>query len=149
MSFPLTHIKGLMVTSGLLTCTMATAALAPRAALLSTFGEDLGGGGLAEIVVRNWGVLITLVGAALIYGAYRPAARTLALVLATASKLAFVFLILSLGPQYLAAQAGVAVGIDAVWVGLFGWYLVMAHRRAGKSNAALEDSAQLRGDAAT
>jgi len=48
--------------SGVLTCTMVYAAIAPQEALRSTFGETLDGP-VADIVIRNWGVLITLVGA--------------------------------------------------------------------------------------
>lgn len=116
-----------MIVSGLLTCTMVYAALAPNAALLSTFGDDLGDGPLAEIVVRNWGILITLVGGVLVYGAYRPEARTLALIIAAVSKLGFISLVASLGKDYLGQQAGIAVAIDALWVVIFGWYLAVAH----------------------
>lgn len=42
-----------------LTCTMLYAAIAPQAALRSTFGESLDGP-VAEIVVRNWGALIAV-----------------------------------------------------------------------------------------
>ena len=55
-------IKWIMLVSGLLTSTMIYAAIAPRAAMLSTFGEALDGP-LTEIIVRNWGVLIALIGA--------------------------------------------------------------------------------------
>ena len=48
---------------------MVYAALAPQSALHSIFGSTLDGP-LAEIVVRNWGALITLIGAMLIYGAF-------------------------------------------------------------------------------
>ena len=132
MDFPGRHIKWIMIVSGLLTCTMLYAAVAPNAALQSTFGEDLGTSPLAEILVRNWGILITLVGGALIYGAYRPEARTLALVIATVSKLSFVSLVVSLGKDYLGQQAGVAVGIDALWVVLFAWHLAVAQLRTRK-----------------
>jgi hypothetical protein len=52
---------------GALTCTMVYAAIAPQAALRSTFGTTLEGP-LAEVLVRNWGALIALVGAMLIRG---------------------------------------------------------------------------------
>jgi len=55
------NIKWIMIISGALTCTMAYAAISPQAALRSTFGEELSGP-VADIVVRNWGVLITLMG---------------------------------------------------------------------------------------
>jgi hypothetical protein len=77
---------------------------------------------LAEVVVRNWGVLITLVGAMLIYGAYHAAVRALVLTIAGASKLVFIALVLAQGSRYLGQQAAIAISIDAVWVVLFALY---------------------------
>ena len=128
MSFIVSRIKWIMLVSGALTCTMIYAAIAPQAALQGTFGETLTGP-LAEIVVRNWGVLITVVGAMLIYGAYRPESRTLVLAVAIATKLVFIALVLAQGSRYLGQQAGIAIAIDAVWVVLFACYLVAARRR--------------------
>ena len=125
MSFVAANIKWIMLVSGALTCTMAYAAIAPQAALRSTFGETLQGP-LAEIVVRNWGALITLVGAMLVYGAFNPQVRSLALTIAGASKLVFIALVLSHGGRYLGHQAGIAIALDAVWVVLFAWYLLTA-----------------------
>ena len=65
------NIRWIMIASGVLTTTMLQAVIAPEAALRSTFGESLSGP-LAEIVVRNWGVLIALIGGMLIYGAFNP-----------------------------------------------------------------------------
>lgn len=73
-------MKWIMLVSGALTCTMLYAAVAPQAALQSTCGETLQGP-VAEIVVRNWGVLIGLMGVMLIYGAFNVAARPLVLIL--------------------------------------------------------------------
>ena len=127
-------IKWIMLVAGVLTCTMIYAAIAPQAALRGTFGETLQGP-LADIVVRNWGVLITLVGAMLIYGAYRPAVRPLVLVVAGLSKLVFIVLVLAQGSRYLGQQAGIAIAIDAVWVVLFALYLVATRgQEAGASS---------------
>jgi hypothetical protein len=128
MNWIVSYIKWIMLVSGVLTCTMVYAAFAPKAALQSTFGETLEGP-LAEIIVRNWAVLITLIGGILIYGAFNAAVRRLALVIASASKIVFIALVLSHGGRYLAHQAGVAIAIDAVWVVLFACYL-WATRRA-------------------
>ena len=117
-----TTIKWIMLVSGVLTLTMVYALIAPHAAMRSTFGATLDGA-LAEIVVRNWGLLIGLVGAMLIYGAYHPEVRPLVLVVATVSKVAFIGLVLLYGSQYL-ATAGLAMGIDVVMVGLFVAYLL-------------------------
>jgi hypothetical protein len=125
MSFVAGNIKWIMLMSGALTCTMVYAVIAPQAALRSTFGETLEGP-LAEIVVRNWGALITLVGTMLIYGAFNPQIRSLALTVAGASKLVFIALVLSHGGRYLGHQAGIAIAIDLVWVALFACYLLGA-----------------------
>ena len=65
MNWIVVGMKWIMLVSGVLTCTMFYAAIAPQAALRSTFGDELEGP-VAEIVVRNWGVLITLMGGMLI-----------------------------------------------------------------------------------
>jgi hypothetical protein len=128
MTIIVEKIKWIMLVSGVLTFTMIYAAIAPQAALQGTFGETLQGP-LAEIVVRNWGVLITLVGAMLIYGAYHPAARPLVLVVAGLSKFVFVVLVLAQGSRYLGQQAGIAIALDALWVVLFAVYLMATRGR--------------------
>ncbi len=125
MRFVSLHIKSIMMVSGLLTCTMVYAALLPQAAFQSNFGETLEGSA-AEVVVRSWGVLIAMVGGLLIYGAYRPAVRPLALVFAGISKLAFIGLVLSHGLVFLEHQVGLAVAVDLLWVLVFAWYLLGA-----------------------
>ena len=122
MRIVVANIKWIMLASGVLTCTMIYAAIAPHAALRGTFGETLEGP-LAEVVVRNWGVLITLIGATLIYGAYHAAVRPLVLAVAAASKFVFILLVLAQGSRYLGQQAGIAIALDAVWVVLFALYL--------------------------
>lgn len=116
-------IKWIMLLSGAATCTMVYAAIAPQAALGVMFGETLEGP-LAEILVRNWAVLVTLIGVMLIWGAFKSQVRFMALVLAGASKLAFIGLVLAYGRHYLSQQAAIAIAIDLVWVVLFAWYLV-------------------------
>ena len=118
MNWIVVGIKWIMVVSGILTATMIYAAIAPEAALQSTFGETLDEP-VAKIIVRNWGALIALVGGMLIYGAFRPAVRSLVLIVAGASKAIFIALVLSQGTRYLGQQAGVAVGIDSVMIVLF------------------------------
>jgi hypothetical protein len=129
-----TRIKPVMLLSGLLTSTMLYAAIAPQAALQSTFGETLTGP-VAEIVVRNWGALIGLVGMMLIYGAYDPPSRRLALIVAALSKTVFVTLVFVSGGRYL-EQAGVPVVVDTVFVCLFVWYLAVSPRQglSGRPN---------------
>jgi hypothetical protein len=128
------NMKWIMLMSGLLTTTMIYAAIAPAAALRSNFGESLEGP-LAELIVRNWGILIALVGVMLIHAAFHPASRRVALLVAGASKLAFIALVLSHGSRYLSYNAGVAVAIDAATVVLFALYLA-SHREETQATVA-------------
>ena len=118
-------MRWIMLVSGILTATMVQAAITPDAALQSNFGETVSGP-LAHLVVRNWGALIALVGGMLIYGAFNPLQRPLVLIVAGASKVIFIALVLSEGTRYLSYQAGVAVAVDSVMVILFVWYLIAA-----------------------
>jgi hypothetical protein len=122
------NMKWIMLVGGALTCTMFYAAIAPKAALEATFGETLDGP-VAEIVVRNWGVLIGLMGAMLIYGAFNIAARPFVLIVAGLSKMAFIALIMLLGQPFWGQQAGVAVVSDCVQISLFIGYLWYAPAR--------------------
>lgn len=122
-------MKWFMLVTGILTSSMFYAAVAPQAALRQTFGETIEGP-VAEIVVRNWGALIGLVGLGLVYGAFDLAARKLALLLGAASKTVFIALVLTYGREFLSYGAGVAVGADAVCVvGFVG--LLIRDARAG------------------
>jgi len=127
MSLIVRYITPLMLVSGALTTTMIYAAIAPAAALQSTFGESLTGP-TAELVVRNWGVLIAIVGLMLVHGAWYPATRRLALAAAITSKVAFISLVLSNGGRYLDHGAGTAVMVDSVMVLLFVAYLAATRR---------------------
>jgi hypothetical protein len=117
-------MKWIMLVSGLLTASMIYAAIAPDAALTSTFGETLQGP-LAGIIVRNWGALIALMGGMLIYGAFRPEVRPLVLIVVGTSKVVFIALVLSEGERYL-GTTGINLAVDVVMLALFGWYLVAA-----------------------
>lgn len=122
---------GLMVVAGLLTLTMLYAAVSPSAAVRSYFGESAEGA-MASIVVPNWGILIGLMGALLIYGAFHAPSRKLALVVAGASKIAFIALILTQGQAYLAGLQ-TAVIVDSVMVVLFAIYLIVGKPRAANA----------------
>jgi hypothetical protein len=128
MNWTVNNIKWIMIVSGVLTSTMIYAAIAPQAALTSMFGASLEGP-LAEIIVRNWGALITLIGGMLIYGAFNPPNRPLILTIAGVSKLTFIALVLTYGRQYLGGQAGMVIAIDLVMVTLYLVYLFAENRR--------------------
>jgi O-antigen/teichoic acid export membrane protein len=111
-----------MLVSGVITCTMALAIVAPQLALELTFGESISGP-IAEIITRNWGALVTLIGVMLIYAAFHPVHRRLVLIVASISKIVFIALIVSVGRQYL-DKAALALIIDSVVVALYIIYLV-------------------------
>ncbi len=131
MNWVVTKMKWIMLVAGALTCTMFYAAIAPQAALLANFGATLEGP-LAELIVRNWGALIGLMGGMLIYGAFDPPSRPLVLTVAGISKVIFIGLVLAQGNRYLSYQAGVAVVVDLVMVALFIVYLI--ERRKTRSS---------------
>jgi hypothetical protein len=123
MNWIVNSMKWIMLVSGGLTCTMFYAAIAPQPALQSTFGESIDGP-VANIVVRNWGVLIALMGGMLIYGAYNPTVRFLVLTVAGLSKIAFITLLLIAGRQFLDSQAGTAIVSDLLQVTAFALYMI-------------------------
>lgn len=113
---------GVMIAAGLLTLTMLYPVFAPEAAIQSMFGETPSGAALA-VIIPNWGILIGLMGALLIYGALHPLSRKLTLVVAGASKIAFIALILMQGDRYLSGL-GTAVIVDSIMIVLFATYLI-------------------------
>jgi hypothetical protein len=122
MNFIRSNIKWIMLAGGVLTCTMALAIVAPQLALQRTFGATLEGP-LAEVVVRSWGMLVTLVGAMLIYAAYRPVYRPLVLLVAALSKAMLLILIAGPGREFAATATPVIVA-DGLMVLLFSIYLL-------------------------
>ena len=121
MEFIVSQFKWIMLAGGLVTMTMLHAAVAPRAAFRMLFGDEPDGP-LALLLARNWGVLIGLTGAMLIWGALQPELRPMVLLVAGASKLAFVGLVLSHPPYR--RKALVALIVDSVLVALFAAYLL-------------------------
>lgn len=124
MTWIVGNIQWIMLASGVLTMTMIFAAIAPKAALNATFGEARAEGAALEIVTRNWGALIALIGAMLIYGAFDPPGRPFILVIAGVSKLVFIGLILANGSAGARRKAAAAIVLDTIIVVLFGLYLV-------------------------
>src|SRR5262245_5166816 len=121
------NIKWIMLVSGALTFSMIYGLFAPQAQLQSTFGATLESP-VGDIVVRNWGALIAIVGAMLVFAAFHPPSRILAAAAAISSKVVFISLILARGTAYLGHQAGVAVVADSLMVLLFAIYLFTNRR---------------------
>jgi len=128
-----TRIKPIMLLTGALTCTMVYAIFFPQAALAAMFGESLGGGALVQIVVRSWATLITLIGAMLLYGAFRPQQQPLILIIAGLSKLVYVTLLLLYGSAYM-PMILTPVIVDSIAFVLFAICLA-GHRREDVNSA--------------
>ena len=123
MDLIISQFKWIMVVGGLLTLTMLQAAVAPRAAFRMMFGDEPDGP-LALLLARNWGVLIGLTGAMLVWGAFHTEVRPLVLTVAGLSKLTFIGLVLSHPPYR--RKTIVPVIIDGTLVVLFAVYLLAA-----------------------
>jgi hypothetical protein len=123
------NIKGIMLVSGIFTFGLVYAFVAPFAALRTLFGASLEGP-VANMVVRNWGALIALVGAMIVYGAFRPAVRRFVLATTAISKVVFIWLVIAGGSQFLGQLIAVAALIDVVVVLLFAVYLAKTRRSA-------------------
>lgn len=131
MKWIVAYIKWIMLVAGMLTAAMFYTAIAPHASLTHSFGQNLESSGpLAELVVRNWGFLIGLVGLMLIYGALVPPARRLVLSVATISKIWFIGLLLTVGSGYLGHPIRGALVVDSLEVLLFLAYLFVTGRQA-------------------
>ena len=121
MDIIVTQFKWVMLAGGLATLTMLQAAIAPRAAFRTMFGDEPAEP-LTLLLARNWGVLVALTGAMLLWGAFHPEVRTLVLLVAGVSKLAFIGLVLSHPPYR--RKAIVPLMVDGLLVALFAVYLV-------------------------
>lgn len=120
-------VVAVMLVSGALTLTMLYAAFAPVAAVQSMF-QETPEGAMAAVVVPNWGVLIGLMGGLLIYGALHKPVRNAALIIAGASKIALIALVLAQGDRYLSGL-GIAAAVDSVMVVLFAVFLLAGRAR--------------------
>lgn len=123
MSLLVDNMQWVLLVCGLLTFSMIQAVFAPRATMRAYFGEALDSKA-ADLLVRNWGFLLAAGGVLLIYAAFMPDVRPLALIFVGATKLAFIALVLIAGRAFLKKQAGLAIAIDGVMVALFATYLL-------------------------
>jgi len=128
MRFFASIFKWIMLICGLLTCSMFIGLISPQSSVKSNFGETLSASSYLDIIVRSWAALIGLIGIMLIYGAFVPAVRQFALIIAGISKLIFITLILSMGSQYLEFGVGTAVIVDSIMIVLFIIYLLLPQR---------------------
>jgi len=127
MTWIVAKIKWIMLLSGLLSCAALWVAIEPKEALDYLFDKTLKGA-LADVIVRDWSVLLTLVGAMLIYGAFQVQHRIPILVIACVSKLTFLGLMLGYGRDYLEEHVVWAFAAEVVMVGLFITFMIGMRR---------------------
>jgi hypothetical protein len=123
MAWLIDNIHIVLIVGGLLTVSMLQFAIAPRLASISTYGEALEGP-LVDLMVRGWGFLIALVGAMMLWAAFHPETRTLAVVAAIASKLFYIGALVAHRKRFLKGFAAVTAGVDVVMVVLLAAWLV-------------------------
>ena len=121
-------IKWIMLVAGIVTCTTFAATIAPQAALSAMFGSHLTEP-LADLIVRSWGLLVFLMGALLIYGAFNEPSRRLCIIAVGFSKIGFLALILLFGKQYL-ETLWTTVLFDSMAVIVLGVYLFADSKKA-------------------
>ena len=121
------NIKWIMLISGALTFTMIFAAVAPQQALASMFGSNLEGP-LAEIIVRNWGALVAIIGGMLIYGAFNEESRNLVISVAVLSKIIYISLVIING---FGVQLVTAITFDVFVILVLSVYLFSSRKSIG------------------
>ncbi len=123
MSLLVDNMQWVLLVCGLLTLSMIQAVFAPRATMRAYFGEAPDSKA-ADLLMRNWGMLVAAGGALLVYAAFTPDVRPVALVFTGLTKLSFISLVLMAGGSFLKKQAGLAIVIDGIMVALFAAYLI-------------------------
>jgi hypothetical protein len=121
MAVLIDNIQWVMLAAGLLTCSMIQATVAPRTTIRTYFGEAPDSPQF-DLVVRNWGMLITAAGALLVWASFVPDVRLAAIALAIVTKTAFIALML--GSGVMKQQAWVALVVDTIMITLLAVYLI-------------------------
>jgi len=112
-----THIQAILLVAGLATMGGMGAFTAPRQVLKLVFGVETPQD-VALLLTSHWGLLIFLVGALLVFGAYHPDIHAPAMAIAGLEKIAFCGLVF-LGPLKRTTVATMAAAVDAGFAVLF------------------------------
>lgn len=126
MAWVVENIEAILTVCGLLTMSMIQFAIVPSRALRSTFGETVEGS-VADVVVRGWGLLIALTGGMLVWAAFHPETRTLAIGAALISKTFYMGQLASRPGRFLKGFSGVTVILDLVMAVLLGIWMWAEH----------------------
>lgn len=126
MTWVVDNIQAILVVCGLLTASMLQFALMPGRAARSTFGETVEGA-LGDIAIRGWGLLIALTGGMLLWAAFHPETRTLAIGAALISKVFYMGQLIAKRGRFLKGMAGMTVLIDLVMAALLAAWMWAEH----------------------
>ena len=127
MNWIVARIKWLMLVAGVLTCSAFYAAVRPEEAVDFLFGRSLESA-FSQLIVSDWAALVGLMGAMLVYAAFFPRVRMLAITVAGSGKLAFLGLMLWRGRQFLDEKVSIVLGLDVALMALFVVYAVKLQR---------------------
>lgn len=126
MTWVVDNIQAILVVCGLLTATMLQFVIMPDRAARSTYGESVEGA-LGDVVIRGWGLLIALTGGMLLWAAFHPETRTLAIGVALISKIFYMGQLIAKRGRFLKGMAGMTVLIDLVMAALLATWLWAEH----------------------
>jgi len=112
-----THIQAILLATGLATMGGIAAFVAPRGVLKLVFGVETPQD-VALLLTRHWGLLIFLVGALLVFAAYRPDLQVPAMAIAGVEKIVFAGLVFS-GHLKRTTLARMMAALDTAFVVLY------------------------------
>ena len=126
MTWIVDNIQTILVVSGLATTSMLLFAIAPAAAQRLMFGEAVQDP-IADVVVRHWGLLIALTGGMLVWAAFHPETRTLAIGVALISKVFYMGQLIARRGRFLKGMAGMTVILDLIMAALLATWMWAEH----------------------
>lgn len=126
MTWVVDNIQAILVVCGLVTASMVQFALMPSRAARSFFGETVDGP-MADVAVRGWGLLIALTGGMMLWAAFHPETRTLAIGVTLISKVFYMGQLITRGGRFLKGMAGVSVVLDLIMAALLATWMWAEH----------------------
>lgn len=126
MNWVVENIQSILLVSGLLTATMLQFMLMPGRAARSVFGQTIDGP-MADVAVRGWGLLIALTGGMLVWAAFHPETRTMAIGVALISKVFYMGQLIAKRGRFLQGMAGMTVLLDLVMAALLATWMWAEH----------------------
>jgi|APLak6261689370_1056187.scaffolds.fasta_scaffold08038_1 hypothetical protein len=126
MTWVVDNIQAILVVCGLVTTSMLQFTLMPSRAARSFFGETVDGA-MADVAVRGWGLLIALTGGMMLWAAFHPETRTLAIGVTLISKVFYMGQLITRGGRFLKGMAGVSILLDVIMAALLATWMWAEH----------------------